>query len=305
MVIPKLERSNRSREYELCHQEKRDKIVYSYLFEGKSHRRLDEEYIGVDLKKSKGWQSMNILHYMGIRGDFKGVFSNVDVQTAISELRNLKDCSYTPIIQGLERYVAYCDNNLDEKAIEYNEPNDVEVQENRNIDKNGLREVDMDSIAKFTREEIDYNSTFDLGKGIEDRKLRTERHNYIVKKFAAVLVENEYRIYEGRIDCLGVKDNSSCIIGEIKTLDGSASDEYNQVIKAFAQLYYYEEFCMDNFKKNKSVKIAIFEKSISEEHIKFLTQNNIEVLWIEESRFEGTCLGSKLINYKYMSLGTL
>lgn len=37
MKIPKLQQSKRSREYNDCEEEVRDKIIYSYLFEGKSH----------------------------------------------------------------------------------------------------------------------------------------------------------------------------------------------------------------------------------------------------------------------------
>lgn len=37
MKIPKLQQSKRSREYNDCEEEVRDKIIYSYLFEWKYH----------------------------------------------------------------------------------------------------------------------------------------------------------------------------------------------------------------------------------------------------------------------------
>ena len=43
MEIPELNLSKRSREYNDCSEEIRDKIVYGYLFEGKSHRNLDDD----------------------------------------------------------------------------------------------------------------------------------------------------------------------------------------------------------------------------------------------------------------------
>ncbi|SFB38593.1 HNH endonuclease [Clostridium frigidicarnis] len=109
MQIPKLQYSNRSREYNICDEEIRDKIIYGYLFEGKSHRKLDEEYIKVNSDYSRGWQSMGVLHYMGIRKEFKGIFSEIDIIDVIKELRKLNDTNYNLLIESLERcFISIC-----------------------------------------------------------------------------------------------------------------------------------------------------------------------------------------------------
>ena len=83
MDIPKINKSDRKREYELYSYEQRANIVYSYLFQGLSHRKLDSEILGLDSDYSKGYQSMGTLHYMGLRNDFKGIFEGIKLEDAI------------------------------------------------------------------------------------------------------------------------------------------------------------------------------------------------------------------------------
>ena len=45
MFIPKLQRSDRYREYDSVNERLRDEVVYKYLFAGMSHRQLDEEIL--------------------------------------------------------------------------------------------------------------------------------------------------------------------------------------------------------------------------------------------------------------------
>lgn len=276
MQIPKLQFSGRRKEYDMYQEHVIDKIVYFYLFKGKSHRKLDEECIKIDSKHSKGWQSMNILHYMGMKNEFKGIFSDVYIETAIERLKILNDSNYNHIIESLERYRNI--NNLD-----------ILERDNKKI-SNSLRHVSIETIANYvenTNNLDDSNSLFDLSRKKEIINERTKRHNNIVKKFAKMLVEKHFDIFEGRIDCLGVRKNEIAVIGEIKTLDGSKKDEYSQVMKAFSQLYYYEEFNMGEYNNIESRKVAVFENKISDEHINFLEKNNIFVIWIDKKEFLG------------------
>lgn len=101
MDIPKLNRSIRSREYNSYQQIIIDNIVYDYLFNGLSHRKLDEKYTHMAPSYSRGYQSMGILHYLGIRKDFKGIFHNRNLADVIIELENQKDNDYLQIINIL------------------------------------------------------------------------------------------------------------------------------------------------------------------------------------------------------------
>ena len=148
-----------------------------------------------------------------------------------------------------------------------------------------LRSVNVESIAKNSVNRSKGIVLKDLSKSIEIREERTKRHNKIVKKFAKQLSNENYQLYEGRIDCLGVKNDSRVIISEIKTLDGTIQDEYKQIMKAFAQLCYYEVFEIREFSNIPSQKVAVFEKKISDKHISFFEKNNIKVIWLCRDEF--------------------
>jgi 5-methylcytosine-specific restriction enzyme A len=89
--IPILDRSDRSREFDKYADVERARVVYEYLFNGLSHRALDKIILGLSSKKSRGWQSMGILHYLGIRDDFKSLFKNYELYEAIAELAKLDE----------------------------------------------------------------------------------------------------------------------------------------------------------------------------------------------------------------------
>lgn len=100
MFIPQLVRSNRKREYDHFSPELRAQVVKAYLFDGMSHRRLDEEILHLDREYSRGYQSMGILHYLGLVNAHKGLFEGMDMETAVEELKAAGD-DYTEIIRVL------------------------------------------------------------------------------------------------------------------------------------------------------------------------------------------------------------
>lgn len=71
-IFPSLKPVTRNREYMSVSEENRDRIVYSYLFENRSHRWLDEDLLKQDSEYSRGWTSMGVLHYIGLRDEHKG-----------------------------------------------------------------------------------------------------------------------------------------------------------------------------------------------------------------------------------------
>lgn len=86
MNIPKLIYSGRKREYGLYTEKQRKDALITYLFEGKAHRWIDREVLKLDDNVSKGYQSMGILHYLGISGEFKGIFNKMSLDEAIIQL---------------------------------------------------------------------------------------------------------------------------------------------------------------------------------------------------------------------------
>lgn len=101
MDIPRLKRSSRSREYVLYSQNQRANVVKAYLFNGKSHRQIDEDVLHLDSTESRGYQSMGILHYLGLVGSFKAIFEDLSVDEALEELKSSKNDDYSQIIKIL------------------------------------------------------------------------------------------------------------------------------------------------------------------------------------------------------------
>ena len=86
MIIPELEKSGRQREFRDYSIEKTDEIVYRYLFEGLSTRKLDSLVLEKDPGKSEGWQSHSVLKYYGLSTGFKGLFKGMDPEEAMSAI---------------------------------------------------------------------------------------------------------------------------------------------------------------------------------------------------------------------------
>ena len=107
MKIPRLKSSNRSREYNFYEDKEKDEIIYKYLFEDKSHRKLDEDTLSLDPDYSRGWQSMGILHYLGIKKELKGIFKKYKIEEVIERLQNEKDENFSEIVNALKRYKEY------------------------------------------------------------------------------------------------------------------------------------------------------------------------------------------------------
>ncbi|MGG0120532.1 HNH endonuclease [Bacillus paranthracis] len=100
--IPDLEPSKRSREYNKYNNENKDSIFYEYLFNSKSHRWLDEHILDIATDTRTGHESMNILHYIGLKDKHKGIFKNYSVKEAIKTLEKL-DSNFGLVIQCLKR----------------------------------------------------------------------------------------------------------------------------------------------------------------------------------------------------------
>ncbi|MBT2729212.1 HNH endonuclease [Bacillus sp. ISL-75] len=101
--IPKLEPSKRSREYNYYRNDEKDSIIYEYLFNSMSHRWLDEHILGIALDKRTGHESMNILHFIGLKDKHKGIFKDYSINEAIGILEQQKK-EFSLVIQSIQRY---------------------------------------------------------------------------------------------------------------------------------------------------------------------------------------------------------
>ncbi len=87
VLIPKLQPAKRRREYNLYSDELRSQVVRGWLFSRQTHRQLDEIVLGLDGDSSRGYQSMGILHFLGLKAEFHGLFENMPENHAVELLK--------------------------------------------------------------------------------------------------------------------------------------------------------------------------------------------------------------------------
>jgi 5-methylcytosine-specific restriction protein A len=150
MNFPDLNRSNRDRDYNLYSSVIRKSIVYSYLFEGLSHRALDQEFIGLDSIKSKGYQSMGILHFLGLRNEHKNFFNGISVNSAIEILKEINILDISLIIEHLKEF----DNRniIDAQKIENEFQRDIDISRQLSTEK---RQNNLDANKNFIPERVE------------------------------------------------------------------------------------------------------------------------------------------------------
>ena len=85
MLIPKLKPSGRDREFLKYTSKQRSEVLVGWIFKSENHRELDIKILDPGFK-SLGFQSMSILHYLGLKKEFKGIFKNHTIFEAISIL---------------------------------------------------------------------------------------------------------------------------------------------------------------------------------------------------------------------------
>ena len=96
LELPKLNKEIAIRKYQEYSLEKTKSILIGYMFNGLSHRKLDEEVLGLDSKKTKGFKSMGVLHNLGIDARFKNIFNGYSIQYVITIMS--KDSDYEKLV---------------------------------------------------------------------------------------------------------------------------------------------------------------------------------------------------------------
>lgn len=86
MYLPPLQPSGRSREFNQYTDLQRYQTVVGHLMDGLTHREMDERFLGLDSEKSKGYQSMGILHYLGLKKPFQSLFKGFTLEEMIEKL---------------------------------------------------------------------------------------------------------------------------------------------------------------------------------------------------------------------------
>jgi hypothetical protein len=178
-MLPKLKTNDRDREYKSCPEHIRDKIIFTYLFEGKSHRWLDGNIVGEDASYSRGWVSMGVLHHIGLIHDHKGIFKGQEISNAIRLLEDDEE-DFTGVIEALQRF----------SDINYPYSKQVNSQSDSEINQRVIEELKS---YYFEYEEIEYS------EGKEKFMLHKvrERNPEVIKNAKKQFMENN----GGRLFC--------------------------------------------------------------------------------------------------------
>jgi 5-methylcytosine-specific restriction enzyme A len=123
--IPNLEPSKRAREYNKYSNKDKDLIVYEYLFNAMSHRSLDENILGIAPDKRTGHESMNILHYIGLKDKHKGIFGDYSITEAMHIMKQ-QDSDFELVIQSLYRLINQSESS---KELEEVIANDIDSEQ--------------------------------------------------------------------------------------------------------------------------------------------------------------------------------
>ncbi|MDG1143332.1 MAG: hypothetical protein P8N92_01620 [Burkholderiales bacterium] len=128
MIIPQLDPNPRDREYKKRNFEQISKVVYAWLFNNDiGHREMDRDILGLDPLTSKGWQSMGVLHHLGLKKGFKGIFESIELDQAIAKLRADKQ-NFSFIIELLEATSSDHDSKLLQSLYDYGKSHDINFE---------------------------------------------------------------------------------------------------------------------------------------------------------------------------------
>ena len=142
-------------------KDQQSNVLKKWLFDGLPTRTIDSEILGLDAKKSKGFQSMSILHFFGLKKEFQGIFKE---QTTAQAIEFIKEDSqnFDEVIEllNLDR-----DNNYNSK----NNKKDDDHPETHN--EPIIEEIITDGLDRFIHKDdledlIDSEGTDGLGSAV-------------------------------------------------------------------------------------------------------------------------------------------
>ena len=153
MNIPELKPSTRSREYKKYSFEEISRIVKQWLLTAdKGHRQLDRDILGIDPGYSKGWQSMGVLHFLGLKKEFKGAFKDFELSDVLKELKK-NDQDFSQITKFLEHNEEDEDFILSQNLLELGKSYDDNFEEHYSLRLEQVGETDSTSKKGHSRKE--------------------------------------------------------------------------------------------------------------------------------------------------------
>jgi hypothetical protein len=148
------------------------------------------------------------------------------------------------------------------------------------------RETNAGEIARDPNLNIITSVTVDYAEAIRIRQRRLAEHQEIVRLLANLNEQCGFRLYEGKFDCLAIK-NDTALLYEVKTILASASDEEKQTVKGVGQLKYYKFSIVVRQMRQTNIKeVIVFSCKPDTGIIEFCSAENISVIWRNGDEFQ-------------------
>ncbi|MFE4426486.1 HNH endonuclease [Peribacillus butanolivorans] len=121
-VLPPLESNGREREYKYYSDELKGKVIFDHLINNKTHRWMDINILGRD-GNTNGRDSANILYYLGMKANYRGIFKGKSLDEVINVLQT-QEKDFIDIV----RLLRVCAKSKSVDLFE-NVKSDIEAQE--------------------------------------------------------------------------------------------------------------------------------------------------------------------------------
>jgi hypothetical protein len=153
MIIPKLDPSKRDREFKQRNFEEISQIVHTWLFTNDvGHIEMDKDILGLEPLSSKGWQSMGVLHYLGLKREFKGIFHNSELNQAIRELKS-DEQDFSFIIELLENTAADYGETFVQSLYQVGKSQDKDFEQHYKLRLQEIKDTDGQTNQTQSRKE--------------------------------------------------------------------------------------------------------------------------------------------------------
>ncbi|MFC4232721.1 hypothetical protein ACFOW1_12530 [Parasediminibacterium paludis] len=149
-----------------------------------------------------------------------------------------------------------------------------------------FRETNSAGIARDPILNVVSSVSIDLADAIRIRQRRLAEHQEIVRQLALLNEEKGFQLFEGKFDCLAIKDDTA-ILYEVKTILESSTDEEKQTVKGVGQLKYYKYSIVHRQMGYTNIKeVLVFSHKPNDGIIEFCSAENIRVVWKDGGTFQ-------------------
>jgi hypothetical protein len=149
-----------------------------------------------------------------------------------------------------------------------------------------FRATNSQNIARDPILNIVSSVSIDYTEAIRLRQRRLTEHQEIVRLLGLINEQAGYRLFEGKFDCLAIRDGIT-LLYEVKTILESLSDQEKQTVKGVGQLKYYKYSIVHTQMGLGNIKeVIVFSRMPHQGIIDFCSAEDISVLWRDGDHFE-------------------